>query len=182
MTSSGYNLVVWGFTLASFRQDVDTSNILNHKRVYFITNACNLAIDPSAYPDLGYLAVVNCSNLEIRNLDLSHNLDGLLVAQSTNCHLVNITIGGNRGPLNHGGLTLFRSTNNSMVNSRICNNSVAVCLYQSNGNTFYHNAFVNDDTPVVSNFHSPFSPASGPHSQSNWDNGVEGNITEKLAK
>ena len=175
MTSDWYNLIVWGFSLEAFMQDIDTSNTLNNKTVYYITNSNNLIVDSSGYPDLGYLAVVNCTNLTIKDTDLSYNTDGLLVAQSTNCCLANITIGENRGPLLHGGLTFFRSINNSVVNSRIVNNSVGVCLCQSNNNHFYHNAFVDNDKPVISNFHSPFSPPSGSHSIAKWDNGFEGN-------
>jgi len=175
MTSDWYNLIVWGFSLEAFMHDIDTSNTLNNKTVYYITNSNNLIVDSSGYPDLGYLAVVNCTNLTIKDTDLSYNTDGLLVAQSTNCCLANITIGENRGPLLHGGLTFFRSINNSVVNSRIVNNSVGVCLYQSNNNHFYHNAFVDNDKPVISNFHSPVSPPSGSHSIAKWDNGFEGN-------
>ena len=179
MTSELYNLIVWGSSLEAFMQNIDISNTLNDKTIYYITNSNNLTVDPSGYPNLGYLAVVNCTNLTIRDTDLSYNKDGLLMVQSTNCCLANITIGGNRGPLLHGGLTFFRSSNNSMINSRIGNNSVGICLYQSHNNHFYHNAFVDDDKPMISNFRSPFLSPSGSDkiflSIATWDNGLEGN-------
>ena len=175
MTSDWYNLIVWGFSLEAFMQNIDTSNTLNNKTVYYITNSNNLIVDSSGYPNLGYLAVVNCANLTIKDIDFSYNRDGLLVAQSTNCSLANITISGNHGPLLQGGLTFFRSSHNSMVNSRIGNNRVGVCLYQSHNNHFYHNAFFDDDKPVISNFRSPFLSPSGSDSIATWDNGLEGN-------
>jgi hypothetical protein len=86
---------------------------------------------------------------------------------------MNITISGNRGPLLWGGLALFDSSGNSMINSRICNNSVGVCLCQSSGNIFYHNSFVEISNPVIANYQSPSegSPPSGSYSVNVWDNG-----------
>jgi len=175
MTSDWYNIIVWGSSLEAYNQEIDASNIVNDKMVYYVTNSRSLTINPSDYPDLGYLAVVNCTGVVIRDIDFSFNKDGLLFAQSTNCSLSNITLSGNHGPLLHGGLTLFKSANNSIVNARINNNSVAVCLYESNGNVFYHNSFVDNDRQVISNFSSPFSSPSGTRSVNVWDNDLEGN-------
>jgi parallel beta-helix repeat protein len=176
MSSDWYNIIVWGWSLEAFMQDMDTSNIANNRTVYYLTNFHNLMINTSSYPNLGYLAAVNCTNITIKDIDISHNKDGLLVAQSTNCTLVNITLSGNLGPLLHGGLTFFKSNNNLIVNNKILNNSVGVCLYQSNNNVFYHNSFVNNNRLVISNFHSPFSEPTGSHSINKWDNDAEGNF------
>jgi parallel beta-helix repeat protein len=171
MTSDWYNLVVWGGSLENFVQDIDTSNIANSRTVYYITNSHDLVLDPSNCPNLGYLAVVNCTDVTVKDIDLSHSRDGLLMAQSTNCTFMNMTISNNRGPLLWGGLTLFDSAGNSVINSRITNNTVGVCLCQSSGNLFYHNSFVEINNPVISNFQSPSSPPSGSHSTNAWDNG-----------
>ena len=177
MTSDWYNLMVWGSAIGAFEQDIDTSNTVNKKTVTYISNSNNLLVDPSIYPNLGYLAIVNCSNLTIRNADLSFNRDGLLIAQSTNCHIENLTIGGNQGPLLYGGLTFFKSNGSLIVGSEINNNSVGICLYQSNDNNFYHNSFLDVSKPVISDFSSPFSAPSGLStlSMNVWDNGFEGN-------
>ncbi len=62
-----------------------------------------------------------------------------------------------------------------MIDSRITNNSIGVCLYESSGNLFYHNSFIDIDEPVISNFQSPVSPPSGSYMINEWDNGFEGN-------
>jgi parallel beta-helix repeat protein len=171
MTSDWYNIIVWGSTLNAFMQDFDTTNIVNGKTVYYFTSAHDLLINPSSCPNIGYLAVVNCTNATIKDVDLSLNRDGLIMAQSTNCSLLNVTLSGNKGPLLYGGLTLFKSNNNILVNSLISNNTVGVCTYQSNGNIFYHNAFVDNSIHVISNFNSPFLPPSGSLSKNIWDYG-----------
>lgn len=175
MTSESYNLIVWGWAAEAFVQDIDTSNVANGKKVYYFVNSNNLTIDQQEHPDVGFLAIVNCTNMMIRDLDLSLNRDGLLIAKSASCSLMNITLSGNLGPFLYGGMTFFESNNNSVVNSRISNNTAGVCLYDSAGNTFYHNSFVNNSRQVVSDFHDPFSAPSGSHSINIWDNGFEGN-------
>jgi parallel beta-helix repeat protein len=175
MTSESYNIIVWGASLEAFIQGIDTSNTVNGKKVYYITNAHSLTINPSSYLKLGFLAVVNCTDITIKDADLSSNKDGLLLAQSTNCNISNITLSENQGPLLYGGLTFFKSNNNSVFNARIINNSVGLCLYQSNGNLFHHNSFIDNDVQVISNFNSPFSSPSGTYSTNKWDSDYEGN-------
>jgi hypothetical protein len=136
MTSDWYNIIVWGSTLNAFIQYFDTTNIVNGKTVYYFTSVHDLLINSSSCPNIGYLAIVNCTNVTIKDVDLSLNRDGLILAQSTNCSILNVTISGNRGPLLYGGLTLFNSSKNIIVNSLISNNTVGICTYQSNGNIF----------------------------------------------
>ena len=185
MTSNTYNLIVWGSSIEAFMQSIDTSNIANNKTVYYITDYHDLLLDPSNCPNIGYLALVNCTHVTVKDIDLSDDKDGMLIAQSTNCSLINITLANARTnitltgfssqPLICGGLTFFKSDNNLMINSRIANNSVGVCLYQSSENLLYHNSFVGIDKPVISNFQSPGSPPSGSYSINKWDNDLEGN-------
>jgi len=176
ITNSQYNLLVWGYDLTNFMQDIDDSNIANSKVLYYLTNRSNLLIEPYNYPDLGYIALVNCTNIMVRGFNLTSNGDGVLLARSTNCTLMNITLSSNRGPLIYGGLMFFKSNNNTVVSSEICNNSYGVCLYYSDWNIFYHNSFANNYRHVVPDFQSPFmNTSSGYFSASVWDDGFEGN-------
>jgi parallel beta-helix repeat protein len=181
MTDDTCNLIVWGSSIEDFIQNIDTSNTANNKKIYYITNSHDLLIDPSNCPDNGYLALVNCTHMTIEDIDLSNDNDGMLMAQSTNCSLVDITLANahtniilrafSPQPIIHGGLTFFKSDDNLITDSRITNNSVGICLYQSSGNLFYHNAFDEIDKPVISNFQSPGLPPSGSYSINKWDNG-----------
>jgi parallel beta-helix repeat protein len=182
-----YNLVVWGYNSAAFMQEIDSSNTANNKRIYYFTNVSNTEIDPTNCPDAGYLALINCTNVTVKDFNLASNNDGMLMAYSANCTLTNMTLGNNRICtidalsnesifLDYGGLTLYDSTGNTMADSTVYNNTCGVCLCASTGNTFYDNAFTNNDVPVVSDLVSPFSNVStGSFSNNYWDNGVEGN-------
>lgn len=187
LTNTQYhNLVIWGYNLASFMQDIDSSNTVNGKRIYYLTNISNVKVDPNNYPDAGYMALVNSTNATVTDLDLSGNNDGLLLAGSTNCTLTNMTLGNNHLPVlfptveaypkNYGGLNLFESYNNRIVISKFYNNSYGVGLYHSDWNLFYHNSFINNDRDVISDYYNPFQNiSSGYLSTNTWDNGLEGN-------
>jgi parallel beta-helix repeat protein len=181
-----HNLVIWGYNLGSFMQDIDSSNTINNKRIYYLTNISGVEVDPDNYPDAGYMALVNSTNVTVKDLDLSGNNDGLLLVGSTNCTLTNITLGNNHLPVlvptseaypgNYGGLNLFESDNNTMVNSKFYNDSYGAGLYHSDGNLFYHNSFTNNDKDVISDYYNPFQNiSSGYFSTNSWDNGLEGN-------
>ncbi len=52
------NLIIWGWnTSAVFVQDIDASNTVDGKRIYYMTNSRDLENDPSNFPDAGYLAL-----------------------------------------------------------------------------------------------------------------------------
>lgn len=176
MSSSLYNFIVVGYNLESFMQDINSSNTVNNKPVYYLTNLRDQGISPLNCPDAGWLAIVNCTNLAIRDFNLFGNGDGLLVAYSGGCDFSNVTVGGNRGNLLRGGFTFFGSNNNSMVGCQAIDNTYGLAFYLSDGNVFYHNGFVDNEKQVVSDFLTPFSNASSGYVSINtWDNGVEGN-------
>jgi parallel beta-helix repeat protein len=187
LRNTGYhNLVIWGYNVGSFIQDIDSSNMVNNKGVYYLTNLSNAELDPGKYPDVGYLALVNCTNVTVKDLDLSENNDGLLLAGSTGCTVTNVTLGSNYLPVLfpssqaypkiYGGLNLFESYNNTIVNSRFYNDSYGVGLYHSDWNVFCHNSFINNGRDVISDYSSPFQNiSSGYLSTNSWDNGLEGN-------
>jgi parallel beta-helix repeat protein len=187
ITGAAYNLLVWGPSTEAFVQNIDTSNSVDNRTVYYIVNSNNSTLNPISCPNVGYLALVNCTRTTVKDIDLSDDKDGMLMVQSTYCSLVNITLANMHTNLTltfssgqsiqaiQGGLTLFQSGNNSMTDSRITNNSIGICLYQSNGNLFYDNSFVDINEPVISNFQSPTSAPSGSYSVNEWNNDLEGN-------
>lgn len=177
MTNSKHHLVVFGYSLSSFLQDIDLSNLVDNKLVYYFTNLRDQGISPSACPNLGYLALVNCRNIAVKGFDVFGNGDGILVAYSTGCTFTNITVGGNHGPLRWGGFTFYNSSSNQMVDSRVMDNSYAVAFSRSEGNFFRRNLFIDNERQVISNFLNPFSPVSSEYISTNiWDDGAQGNF------
>ena len=180
------NLQVWGWNLGAFMQDIDTSNIANNQKIYYLTNLSNVNVDPSNLPDADSLTLINCANVTVEDFSFSQNMDGILLAGSTGCTLTNITVANNQiyfdniygakllGPNNWGpmyaGLSLVYSTNNTIKESAMYNNTCGVWLCWSNGNIFYDNAFINNDYQVFNGMVFPTTPST-----CSWNSTIEGN-------
>jgi parallel beta-helix repeat protein len=181
LTNSEHNnLFVWGDSLASFMQDIDSSNIANGKRIYYLTNTTGLKIDSSSYPDGGYFALVNCSHVNVKDFNFSGNEDGLLLAGSVGCVLTNLTLRDNRifvtyenqtEPTYWGGLIFFESNNNTIENCVFCNSTYGAWLYHSDWNLFTHNSFIGNDKSILSGDIPTIALPSGYISTNFWDDG-----------
>jgi len=75
--------------------DIDTSNIVNGKPIYYLFNQTNLNINPSTYPDMGFLALKNCSNVIIENMAFSNNGFGISLDECANVTIEKTTIQDN---------------------------------------------------------------------------------------
>ena len=140
-----------------------------------------MEIDPSNCPEAGYVALVNCANVTVKDFDFGGNKDGLLLAGTNNCTLANVSLGSNRlyvtdenvTVLSHwGGLVLFESDNNTIEDCTIRDNSYGVCLYHSDWNLFLHNIFAGNDRDVASDYYRLYGNYSSGYFSSNfWDYG-----------
>jgi parallel beta-helix repeat protein len=108
----------FGITQSPFNQNIDTSNTINGKPLYYLENQTNLNINPASYPDVGFLALVNCTNITIENLTLQNNYNGLILAETRNS-----TIKNNILMSNVEGLSIINSPNNTIRNNNITDNA-----------------------------------------------------------
>jgi len=158
--NNSYNLLVLGFwSISDFIQDIDSSNYVNGKPVYYLVNKENLSINPVTFPNVGYLAVVNSTNVQIANLSLSRNGDGLLIAFSPNTLIENVEATHNFHGIslkcspgtnvkhcnfsyNHCGILLYYSDNVNIKENNISRNEEGIYLMCSNHSVIYHNDFI----------------------------------------
>jgi len=161
-----HNLVVYGDLLSHFAIDIDTSNTVDNKKVYYLNNQENLVISPSTYPDVGILALVDCNNITIQDLQLTSNGQGIILAFTSNSKILRNTITSC-----HNGILLFSSSNNELTdniitetyravqisrtskNNRIDSNNIAnneqgILLFDSTSNTFIGNYVENNSMGI----------------------------------
>jgi parallel beta-helix repeat protein len=74
MRGNIYNFGVFGSELSHFINDVDSSNTVDGKLVYYWVDRSDEVV-PS---DAGYVAVVNSTGITVKNLDLKNNEQGIL--------------------------------------------------------------------------------------------------------
>jgi parallel beta-helix repeat protein len=83
------NLNVNAYQIPEFDNDIDISNKVNGKPVYYLLDKSDMTIGASENP--GYVALVNCNNITVKDVDLSNNGNGVLVAFSTIINIENVT-------------------------------------------------------------------------------------------
>jgi len=189
MDGNDYNFGVWGDhgppedPISDFIHDINTSNMVNGKPVFYLINQKNLVIDPSTFPAIGYLALINSTNITIKDLELSGNGQGLALMYTTNSTIENVNASNNLNGIhlshsegntinrntitnnNQTGLDLWYSTGNFITYNLISNNGIGIRLTYSSGNRIHHNSFINN----AQQLHLAESPNA-------WDDGAgEGN-------
>jgi len=140
MTGNSFNLGIDGNSLLHFVNDIDTSNTVDGKPVYYLINQSNIFLDNLAFPEIGYMGLVNCVNITLRSLDVTKNLQGVMLAYTCDSTIENVDVSNNSC-----GVYLWSSGNNTILNNTISSNSVGVQLSQSSGNSIRANGVLKSD-------------------------------------
>jgi len=81
-TISGEYLNFWvdGQRVSDYYQDIDKSNKINGKPIYYFIGEEKLTIRGS---NIGYLGFVDCNNVKIRDINIKYNGEGILLVNTT---------------------------------------------------------------------------------------------------
>jgi len=144
MIGNRYGLAIYDGHLYTYHlyAVADTSNTVDGKPVYYLINQSNLIIDPSTFPEIGYLGVANSSNIMIRDLVLSRSGQGIRIADSENVTILNVTVSNNRVGISTESIGW--RVNCSILDSKIVNNEDGLSLLCSNASTVHSNTISNN--------------------------------------
>jgi parallel beta-helix repeat protein len=116
--------------LSNFMNDVDPSNTVDGKPIYYWINHQNEQV-PS---DAGYVALVNCNNATVKGLELKNNGQGIIIANTTNSRIEYNNLTSN----NEDGIGIWYSSSNTAYGNRITNSYCGIRL-QLSSNTLLRN-------------------------------------------
>ena len=143
-------------TLMDFVNDVDVSNTVDGKTVYYWVSKKDAVIPANA----GYVALVNCTGITVQNLTLSQLQQGILLAYTNNSLILKNSL------LNcDHGIDCHYSSNNTLNQNLFDADSLGVFLSNSQNNIIFMNNFEEDIgfgidiSPFVSNnqiYHNNF--------------------------
>lgn len=157
MVDNRYNLGVNGKSLADFAQSISSSNTVNGKLVYYLHHLSNVDINPTTYPNLGYLAVINSTEIAIHDLNITQNLSGILLVNTNNSKISNVY-----ATRNYGGIVVYLSSGITIEANTIFKNveSGIYVGYSANSKMLLN---------TVTN-----------HTRQQWSNGIELYYSEKI--
>jgi len=146
MIGNQLNFLVGGSNLSHFIHDVDSSNLVDGRPVYYWINRKNEHVPV----DAGYLALINCTNIMAKDLYIKNN-GGILLVNTNNS-----TITQNHIERNWCGIMVRWSSNNTISLNNITRNTWdGVILNQSFHNTISdNNITINYQRGVVLSYSS----------------------------
>ena len=108
-----------------FYHDIDPSNTINGKPMYYLVKDKNITLDE--HNNFGYLALISCTNITAKNADVY----GVLVVNTTKSTISNVTSHNSA----YGIYIWSGSNNNNIINCDAYNNSnCGIYLYISSNN------------------------------------------------
>lgn len=130
-----FNFGVEGASLPDFVNNIDTSNTINGKPIHYLINQHDLKIDSSTFPEIGFLALVNSTNISVEDMNLTHNKEGLLFAYVTNSFIRNVDVIDNWNGIyvkNSLNITVKRNNANNNFDYAIALRSSENCVVSEN--------------------------------------------------
>jgi len=118
--------------------DIDTSNTVDGKPIYYWVNQH----DKRVPADAGYVALVDSTNIIVKDLNLTNNVQGLLLKNTTGSFIENVYVLNN-----WDGICLDRwSNNNTIICNTVSNNLfLGIYLSTSSGNLVANNTVLNNE-------------------------------------
>lgn len=120
-----------------FINTIDTTNTVDGKAVYYVRNVSNQTFD--AGTNAGVLYCIDCSDIVIKNLELTRNHFGIYLRNTTRATIDRVTI-----PFQGIGIYLHNSPDVTITNSTILDSISGLVVGPNSYNaTIYHNNFIN---------------------------------------
>lgn len=155
MSSNRWNFGIWGVNLTDFLHNIDATNLVDEKPLYYWVNQHDKQV-PS---DAGYVALINSTKIVARDMILTSNEQGVLMVSTQDSIIENVTIARNDegldmrnshnntirknrfNSINWRAAYVESSHNNTFCENTLFNSTYGLSLKTALGNTFYYNNF-----------------------------------------
>jgi len=195
MNNNTYNFGINSEKISDYYQDIDTSNLVDNKPIYYWTNEKNAPNGCkntliSELNNTGFVALISCDNITVKNLNLTKNFNGILLVNTTNSKILNNTansndygiyldyssgniLTNNTANSNNFGISLDFSSNNILTNNTVNLNTYAgIYLYSSSDNTINNNTISSNNNGVYIYRNSNFNKISNNKILNNTETGI----------
>ena len=133
MLGNNFNFLHYASLDSHFDNNIDTSNTVDGKPIYYVKNAANQVYDSST--NAGTFYGINCTNITLKDLMLTKNGAGVFLWKTQNSRIENVTAKSNQYQI-----YLRDSNNNTLTGNTASNNrNYGIYLYGSSNNTLTEN-------------------------------------------
>ncbi|UCE37216.1 MAG: right-handed parallel beta-helix repeat-containing protein [Thermoplasmata archaeon] len=132
-------ICIWGDQQSHFNShNIPTNNIVNEKPLYYYKDCSDINIDGVS---LGQLILANCTDIDVRNLQITNTDIGIEIAYSKNVLMASNNVSSN----SYENIFLDSSSNNTITNNNLSNTLRCINLHLSSNNTIINNNVSNND-------------------------------------
>jgi parallel beta-helix repeat protein len=132
LAQNRFNFGVSGDKQEHFINTINTSNTVDGRPIYYWVNQSGKSV-PN---DAGYVGIVCSKAIEVKNLNLMNNCEGVLMAYSNDSVIENVTVSDNRD-----GIAIISCNTTTIKDSLITDNYCGLNMnFTSNNKIFYNNA------------------------------------------
>jgi len=162
-----YNFGADGESGSDLDNEIDTSNLVDGRPIYYLLGASGTIIDSSS--NAGTVYCINCDRIKVKDLVITNNYAGIAFYNTSNSSIENNnisnnlasialgessnnTIVGNKASNNFLGFVLSDYSNSSAIIGNNVSNSelFGIFLQNTTGNCIYLNNFINNTNNVHS--------------------------------
>lgn len=118
---------------ASGRNDIDKSNLINFRSVYYLVGKSNQVLDASSVA--GAVCCIDCKNMTFKDLTLNNNLNGIYLLNTGKSTIENCSI-----DRSECGIKLEGSDGNTLRNNTAFNNTLGISLLNCTNDLIYGNS------------------------------------------
>jgi parallel beta-helix repeat protein len=146
-----------------YRNDIDSSNTVDGKPVIYWIDKHSETVQSNA----GYVALINCSDITVKNLVLSHNGQGILLISTPDLQLT-------QNHITHmdSGIFLYKSSNISVTENELESNDICIKAQGSQATTIASNSLMRSGMGISLVGEAQDSIVSGNTITINTDNGI----------
>ncbi len=142
MIGNRYNFIDMCTLIYGECNDVDTSNLVDGKPIYYLSGAANTVYGSST--NAGTFYCIDCVNVTVKDIVLSNNGQGIAFVNTINSRIQNVNASNNMD-----GIYLVSSNNNTLIGNNASNNGYyGVVLDSSSNNRIYNNFFSNPENLI----------------------------------
>ena len=87
-----YNFGVWSCKPDDYYLDIDATNTINGKPIYYIVEEQDLVFDGSTGAEIGFLGLVGCKNITVKNHTFVANYNGLILVETEDSIIEGCTV------------------------------------------------------------------------------------------
>lgn len=131
LSNNRYAFGVWSYDdLDEFVQDIDTTNVIDGKPIYYVVGQSRLTFDGSVM-DIGYLGLISSERIKVKNLNIQNVFHGILLANTSRTKVEDSTFSNT-----YWGIDLNASQRNKFINCTTSQNVTGIGLYSSTATGF----------------------------------------------